>query len=51
MIDRVADRAFKTASANAIITKQQTSILRALESGFQQLQDEVQQITNYIRVY
>ena len=50
MIDRVADRAFKTASANAIITKQQTSILRALESGFQQLQGEVQQITNYIIV-
>ena len=46
MIDRVADRAFKTASANAIITKQQTSLLRALESGFQQLQGEVQQITN-----
>tara|TARA_B100000161_G_C33551415_1_gene415609 strand:- start:903 stop:2417 length:1515 start_codon:yes stop_codon:yes gene_type:complete len=50
MIDRVADRAFKTASANAIITKQQTSLLRALESGFQQLQGEVQQITNYIIV-
>ena len=49
-IDRVADRAFKTASANAIITKQQTSLLRALESGFQQLQGEVQQITNYIIV-
>ena len=50
VIDRVADRAFKTASANAIITKQQTSLLRALESGFQQLQSEVQQITNYIIV-
>ena len=50
VIDRVADRAFKTASANAIITKQQTSLLRALESGFQQLQGEVQQITNYIIV-
>ena len=50
MIDRVADRAFKTASANAIITKQQTSLLRALESGFEQLQGEVQQITNYIIV-
>ncbi len=50
MIDRVADRAFKTASANAIITKQHTSLLRALESGFQQLQGEVQQITNYIIV-
>ena len=50
VIDRVADRAFKTASANAIITKQQTSHLRALESGFQQLQSEVQQITNYIIV-
>ena len=50
MIDRVADRAFKTASANTIITKQQTSLLRALESGFQQLQGEVQQITNYIIV-
>jgi len=49
-IDRVADRAFKTASANTIITKQQTSLLRALESGFQQLQGEVQQITNYIIV-
>ena len=49
-IDRIADRAFKTASANAIITKQQTSLLRALESGFQQLQGEVQQITNYIIV-
>ncbi len=49
-IDRVADRAFKTASANAIVTKQQTSLLRALESGFQQLQGEVQQITNYIIV-
>jgi len=49
-IDRVANRAFKTASANAIITKQQTSLLRALESGFQQLQGEVQQITNYIIV-
>ena len=50
VIDRVADRAFKTASANTIITKQQTSLLRALESGFQQLQGEVQQITNYIIV-
>ena len=50
MIDRVADRAFKTASANAIITKQHTTLLRALESGFQQLQGEVQQITNYIIV-
>ena len=50
VFDRVADRAFKTASANAIITKQQTSLLRALESGFQQLQSEVQQITNYIIV-
>ena len=49
-IDRVADRAFKTASANTIIAKQQTSLLRALESGFQQLQGEVQQITNYIIV-
>jgi len=50
VIDRVADRAFKTASANTIITKQQTSLIRALESGFQQLQGEVQQITNYIIV-
>ena len=50
VIDRVADRAFKTASANTIIAKQQTSLLRALESGFQQLQGEVQQITNYIIV-
>ena len=47
-IDRVADRAFKTSSTNIILTKQNSSLIKALESSFRELQNEVQQITNYI---
>ncbi len=47
-IDRVADRAFKTSSTNVILTRQNSSLIKALESSFRELQGEVQQITNYI---
>ncbi len=49
-IDRVADRAFKTSSTNVILTRQNSSLIKALESSFRELQNEVQQITNYIIV-
>ena len=49
-IDRMADRAFKTSSTNVILTKQNSSLIKALESSFRELQNEVQQITNYILV-
>ncbi len=42
------DRALQTSTAHLAISKQNTNFIKALESGFTQLQTEVQQITNYI---
>ena len=47
-VEFAADRALQTSTANLVISKQNTNFIRALESGFTQLQTEVQQITNYI---
>ena len=47
-VEFTADRALQTSTANLVISKQNTNFIRALETGFTQLQTEVQQITNYI---
>ena len=47
-VEFTADRALQTSTANLVLSKQNTNFIRALETGFTQLQTEVQQITNYI---
>ena len=36
-IDRLADRAFKTSSTNVILTRQNSSLIKALESSFREM--------------
>ena len=47
-VEFAANRALQTSTANLALAKQDTNFIKALESGFTQLQTEVQQITNYI---
>ena len=47
-VEFTANRALQTSTANLALAKQNTNFIKALESGFTQLQTEVQQITNYI---